>query len=388
MKKLILIGMLISTTLLNIITTNDKPYVLAKAGTEDQEITQPRRDEFVQVEGTHFILKGKRFRFVGSNTYYLIYTSRKNIDQILENSSRMNLKVIRTWAFGEGKNYLQTTPGVYREETLQNLDYLLAKAGELGLKRILTLVNNWKDYGGMDQYVNWSDTAKDHNDFYADNNCKRWFKNHVTMLLNRKNTLNGRIYKKDSTIFAWELANEARAPLDLSGDVIQAWIEEMGTYIKKIDPNHLVTTGLEGFYNERKSYDWKRNGSQGTDFVRNHKINAVDFAVFHLWPEHWQMDLEESVEWVKEHIKAHSLINKPVILEEFGKKRDVDLSTTARDELYIAILNKVCEGNSGGALFWAYYHAGYPDYDGYGVYTKDSSTTKIISDFAKKMTGY
>jgi mannan endo-1,4-beta-mannosidase len=392
MKKLILIAILLSTTLLhNMTTANDEPYTLAEGDTKDQESIQPKEDEFVRVEGTHFILKGKRFRFVGSNTYYLgLYlTSREIVDRILEDNSRMGVRVIRTWAFGDGENYLQTAPGVYREEIFQNLDYLLAKADKLGghLKTLLTFGNNWKDYGGIDQYVNWSDTASDHNDFYTDDNCKKWFKNHISTILNRKNTINGRVYRLDPTIFAWQLANELRAPGDRSGDLIQAWIEEMSTYIKTIDPNHLVATGLEGFYRERNSNDWKRDGSQGTDFVRNHNVKAIDFAVFHLWPEHWQMSLEESIEWVEEHIeKAHSVINKPVILEEFGEKRNEDLSTRTRDEFYKAVLNKIYHANAGGALFWAFYHDGYPDYDRYGVYTKDSSTTEIISNFAKKMT--
>jgi mannan endo-1,4-beta-mannosidase len=392
MKGRTVISLLISIMLFNstVITIgSNKSYAASGDGIEYGDSIRPREDEFVRVEGLHFILKNKRFRFVGSNTYYLMYTSQKNIDQILENSSRMNLRVIRTWVFGEGENFLQTAPGIYREEVLQTLDYILVKANELGLKLILTLVNNWKDYGGMNQYVQWSDTARNHNDFYTDGNCRIWFKNHVSTIINRKNTINGKFYKEETTIFAWELTNEARAPGDQSGNVLQDWIDEMSTYIKTIDPNHLVTTGLEGFYRGGPRFDWRRNGSQGTDFVSNHKVPAVDFAVFHLWPEHWHMNLQESIAWIREHIeKAHSIINKPIILEEFGKKRDEALSITTRDEFYEATLDIVYKTNTGGVLFWAHYHDDYPDYDGYGIYIKDRSTTEIIKNFANKMTTY
>ena len=33
------------------------------------------------------------------------------------------------------------------------LDYVLAQAGALGLKLVIPFVNNWNDFGGMDQYV-------------------------------------------------------------------------------------------------------------------------------------------------------------------------------------------------------------------------------------------
>lgn len=35
---------------------------------------------------------------------------------------------------------------------LQKLDYVLAAAKTRGIKLVLTLVNNWSQFGGMDQY--------------------------------------------------------------------------------------------------------------------------------------------------------------------------------------------------------------------------------------------
>lgn len=35
---------------------------------------------------------------------------------------------------------------------LQKLDYVLAAARTRGLKLVLCLVNNWKEFGGIDQY--------------------------------------------------------------------------------------------------------------------------------------------------------------------------------------------------------------------------------------------
>ena len=39
---------------------------------------------------------------------------------------------------------LQVTPGVYNESLFQDFDYVVAKAGSLGLKLIPVLANNWE----------------------------------------------------------------------------------------------------------------------------------------------------------------------------------------------------------------------------------------------------
>ena len=82
-------------------------------------------------------------------------------------------------------------PGVYSETVFQGLDYALNKADELGIRLILPLVNNWDDYGGMNQYVAWdatyggAPTASVHDDFYTDSDIKTWYKDHVAAVLNR-----------------------------------------------------------------------------------------------------------------------------------------------------------------------------------------------------------
>lgn len=62
----------------------------------------------------------------------------------------------------------------------------------------------------MDRFVNWSSTAKTKNDFYTDQECRTMYKKHLNTFVHRKNTINGRIYKEDPTIFYWNLMNEPR----------------------------------------------------------------------------------------------------------------------------------------------------------------------------------
>lgn len=44
---------------------------------------------------------------------------------------------------------------MYNIPAFDSLDYAIYKAGQLGIRLVLALVNNWPDYGGMQQYVKW-----------------------------------------------------------------------------------------------------------------------------------------------------------------------------------------------------------------------------------------
>jgi mannan endo-1,4-beta-mannosidase len=48
------------------------------------------------------------------------------------------------------------------------------------------------------------------------------YKNFLTALVTRVNTVTGVAYRDDPTIFAWELINEPRVSHDHSGNVLQA----------------------------------------------------------------------------------------------------------------------------------------------------------------------
>jgi mannan endo-1,4-beta-mannosidase len=116
--------------------------------------------EFVTAAHGGFRVGGRPFRFGGTNTYYLHQQSHYMIDMALDDASAMGLRVVRAWAFadGAGGSYtaLQPAPYVYDNAAFDSLDYAVYKAGQLGIRLVLALVNNWPDYGGMAQYVKWS----------------------------------------------------------------------------------------------------------------------------------------------------------------------------------------------------------------------------------------
>ena len=50
--------------------------------------------------------------------------------------------------------------------------------------------------------------------------------------------VNGRVYKNDPTVMAWDLMNEPRCTG--CADSVQTWIANMSAFIKSIDSNHMV----------------------------------------------------------------------------------------------------------------------------------------------------
>lgn len=77
-----------------------------------------------------------------------------------------------------------------------------------------------------------------------------------------------------------------------------------------------------------------------------------------------------------------------MLAEEFGAKRYYD-SLSQRDELFSAVFAitqaEMLDNSSavGGDLFWLLSAAGVPDYDGYTIYLRDTSTAQIIREHAR-----
>jgi mannan endo-1,4-beta-mannosidase len=195
---------------------------------------------FVRVCGTRFTLRGRPWAIAGANCHYAQSWASDGgacaatVDALLHAAaSRMHglglgLNTLRVWAFNDGDagggawHPLQTGPGVFSEAGLRGLDFVVARAAAHGLRLILSLLNYWPDYGGMDQYLRWCCPAPppcaDDDDveqrralFYSDAACRAAFLAAAAALTGRVNTLTGVRYRDDPAILAWELCNEVRA---------------------------------------------------------------------------------------------------------------------------------------------------------------------------------
>ena len=381
-------------------------------------------DDFVRRDGPELRLDGHQFRFAGSNQYYLMYKSPFMVDDVLQTAATQGFDVMRVWGsldVGDPNDNSTSIAGGPKEGVylhywdvaaqkpafndgangLQRLDYIVAKAGQLGLKLVIPFVNNWNDFGGIDQYVRWRDLSSPgvtryHDTFYTDRVIRGWYRDWISHLLNHTNSLTGVKYKNDPTIMTWELANEPRCKSAGAYDVSPAcntstltrWADEMSTYVKSIDRNHLVSVGDEGFYCHPGASDWTDNCGEGVDTEAFTRLPNVDVMSFHLYPDSWGMTADWGTSWIKSHFAAARRIGKPAMLGEFGLK-----DKSVRNPVYKTWLDSAFWSGGTGALYWLLSGKQddgslYPDYDGFTVYCPSPVCT-TISNFGKQMdTGF
>ncbi|KAJ4713857.1 Mannan endo-1,4-beta-mannosidase-like protein [Melia azedarach] len=317
---------------------------------------------FVQTKGTQFILNGSPFLLNGFNSYWIMVmasepSQRSKVSDVFSQAAAAGLSVCRTWAFSDGDHYggLQTSPGVYNEHVFQGLDFVISEARKYGIRLILSLTNNYNDYGGRRQYVDWAKAAgvsvNNEDDFYTNEVVKGYYKNNVKKILTRINTFTKIAYKDDPMIMAWELMNEPRCQADYSGKTLNGWVQEMASYVKSIDNKHLLEVGMEGFYGDsipdRKQFN---PGYQvGTDFISNHLIKEIDFATIHAYPDQWLPGQNSYAQmlflqrWLTSHwTDSRTILRKPLIFSEFGKSsKDSGFSISARDSFLNAIYTNI-----------------------------------------------
>jgi mannan endo-1,4-beta-mannosidase len=262
--------------------------------------------------------------------------------------------------------------------------------------------------GGAIAYVKWAHQAGERGpegrllhrreDFFTSDLCRGWFKALATKLATRINTITGVAYKDDPTIFAWELCNEPRYQGDSSGDVLQAWTEEMAAHVKSVDPNHMLTVGSEGFYgaaSPSRAGDNPISGAakMGVDFARNFAVRELDFACVHIWADLWlytgESDKLEFLDrWITGHLEeARDTFDKPVILEEFGKWRPLGVRDVFFERAFAGAVAGPASNvpsHAAGALFWHADPDGYPhDEDGFSVrLPSDSGTAQVVATAA------
>jgi len=400
-----------------------------------------RRQEIVGRSATRLVDRGQTFYTPFANQYYLWYKPSFMADEILSDAHQLGLNAIRLFIFCEGTSKdgycFQPQAGQYDEATFQKLDYVLYRAGRLGVRLILPLVNNWDDgFGGMRQYVNWAKQAdlasipedlraswletvslnsltpgspefrlyqRYHDLFYTNAHARELYQRYIEHVLSRVNHFTGRMYKENPTILMWELANESRCESDSSGATVHAWLTEMAAFLKQRDPNHLLSTGEEGWYRDpSRPGDFRYNGQQGVDYLTDHQVPGIDACSFHLYPPEYGLDEPGARQWIASHVAdCHRLIGKPVYFGEFGMK--VDRQASARTD---EVLHTFATDPEGWATQWGYrasdpvwvdqpakdghgaiqYHTDVPI--GPGAATLDAAGSKTYSDPGISVSGF
>ncbi|MGN1281339.1 MAG: cellulase family glycosylhydrolase [Succinivibrio sp.] len=354
---------------------------------------------FVVQQGSKLMLNGKEYRIAGTNNYYMHYGELSMIRDVLNDAQQMGINTIRVWGFMDGVNHghsMQIKPGVYEADGVSNsydkLDFTVAEAKKRGIRVVIALTNNWGDFGGIPQYVEWFN-AKHHDDFYRDDKIKECFKAYVKNLITHKNKYTGVENFKESAIMTWELANEPRAQSDKSGRTLYNWAKEMSDYVRTLAPNQLIALGTEGFFARANNDDWCYNGNDGIDWDKNITLPNINYGTLHLYPETWvKPEIEQwGSKWIRDHAVAARRADKPVVLEEYGVTATAPIDRAFVYKRWTDVSYK--EGLA-GTMFWILTSSDpnqadrlYPDYDGFRVLNDGSLTAQIITEHNLKLQG-
>ncbi|EPS42619.1 hypothetical protein H072_3376 [Dactylellina haptotyla CBS 200.50] len=377
-----------------------------------------KKRDFPYANGNKFGLNGLDFYFAGSNAYYLPF-SNNYADNLagLTAARKVGLKVMRTWCFNDRNATFDPNglPKYYPDDTgtwftewnngavtintgadgLQKLDAVVKAAEDADMKLVMTLTNNWADYGGMDMYtINLG--YKYHDDFYTKPEIISKFKDYIKVVVQR--------YKNSKAIFSWQLGNEPRCGADGTRNLprspdcnvatIHAWVLDISAYIKSLDPDHMVSVGSEGAFNHPSDPDWAYNGADGTDFEGELAAPNVDYGTFHLYPDWWSKTPAWGTQWIKDHAAAGRAANKPVVFEEYGwltpdKRLEYlgQVSPYTRLEVIKEWQETSIAELVAGDQYWQFGWYGWsygPNYnDGFTIYLNDTEAGELVNKHAR-----
>lgn len=394
--------------------------------------------DFVTVSGGEFMLRGEPYRFVGTNLWYGPITAskgeggnRSRLTTELDSLQALGIDNLRILAGGEGNRTidchiepnLQTAPGVYDENLLEGLDYLLAELERRDMRAVIYLNNSWEWSGGYGTYLEWSghgEAPLPNRDgyqayvshvrkFMTDSVARSMYADHVRHLVTRISSITGKPYKDSPAIMSWQICNEPRCFDKANKELFYEWLTETGRLIKSLDSNHLVSTGSEGTYGCEVDIEL---------WARIHNSDAIDYANIHIWPYNWRWVTAETLDSdipiacanTAIYIARHRMLTKkPLVLEEFGYPRDsmeiaVGSSTDARDSYYRFVLGQLTENNQlNGINFWGWGGSATPahrtwqpgdEYTAdpaqepqglYSVFSSDISTKNVIRNAARSI---
>ena len=408
-------------------------------------------DDIITVKDGQFIRNGEPYYFVGTNFWYGAILgsegeggNRERLVRELDFMKSHGIDNLRVLVGGEGENgllgkiepNLQPEPGVYNDDVLAGLDFLMMELGKRGMTAVLYFNNAWEWSGGYTQYVAWANNTPvlvprvdgwfSYNafagEFVRNERAKELFFNHLRYIITRTNRYTGIKYIEDPAIFSWQICNEPRAFSSKEQDNKEAfaeWIAASAKLIRSLDPNHMISTGSEGFY----GCEWDMALCE-----RIHALDEVSYINCHVWPYNWKWmrgdnmvaDLDRSCANTKEYIDMHiglgHSINKPVVVEEFGMPRDnMDFHkgspVVCRDKYYTFVFDLILKdkeqnGPFAGCNFWSWggfaktnvedheYWAKGDDYTGdpaqeqqglNSIFFEDRSTLNIIREANRRL---
>jgi mannan endo-1,4-beta-mannosidase len=308
-------------------------------------------DDFVTRSGTKLSLSGQPYQFTGLNIYnansrdncwYTLGEVNPEVGPALHRTlARLGPgnEVFRAWFFQS----LATTDGVRDWSAFDNT---LATARRHGIKIVATLGNQWWHCEG------WANAA----DGYK---SERWYQSGYKTLPGAPGMPSsyrrwvGEVvsrYKDDPTILAWQLMNEAEAQTAHDGTcsstataTLKAFTADMASFVKQIDPNHLLSLGTIGT---------GQCGGAGDDYKDLHSVPGIDLCEYH----DYQPEAMPGDRWngMAVRLSQCNELGKPLFVGELGIKTSAVGTLLARAALLNAKLAAQFRAGLVGALAWTW----------------------------------
>ncbi|MCI0513866.1 hypothetical protein L0128_11690 [candidate division KSB1 bacterium] len=262
------------------------------------------------------------------------------IRDLLGTLNRLGARATRTFSLSvyspadQGLPVYISARRTYNETAFRCLDLVIAFGHEYDVRLIIPLIASQSFYGirGVDEFAALA--GKPPGSFWTDPEVKADFRHFLDFILNRRNTVNGLLYKDDPAILAWQLGNEFGS---YAGDRglddaawrprILAWSLEMAAYMKSVDPRHLIM---------------EAGGVDRAALINDPNIDIISEHLYEYWNRlggrPWE--LAPLARIARQDCQG----KKPLIVDEFG------LGST--ENLY-ALMQTIRETGIVGGLMWS-----------------------------------
>lgn len=321
-------------------STSTKKLLEQAASTPTPTQTATSNQSFVKISGSDFLVENQPLRFIGANAPYFGFYKEfgLSIDDGIKTAQQSGLRVLRI--------YMGMNDTIWGAKSIEDYDLILDIAAKYGIYVIINLGDGCcysneprEDYFKRLPFADFSNEGNLTN-----------FEKFIRTIVLHKNSINGRIYRDDPTILAWDIMNEPAVELFTPAE-LTSWLEKMTTFIKSIDPNHLLTIGINtspGIYSTSGEHYTALN------------VPGLDYFSFHFNTSFSSAE-ESQLDSIRYRVEMLRSMGKPVVMEEFGAgSRRILPDNISAEELkdwvlvYKTQLDTAFSAGAAGALFWGW----------------------------------
>ena len=330
----------------------------------------------------------------GVNSYPLLQLAGQGnwdaVREVLGQARALGRPFVRTHAFmdvGDNPARLRDDRGAVRDAGLAVLDALLAEAARMRVRLLFVLESNWpvEGHGGAEAVVRavapGENLPKDA--FWSEPRALAAQEAMIAAIVGRTNSVTGRAYRDDPTVFAWELANEPSC-IDFvwcDGETLPSWAKRMGEAVRAAGARQPVAWGGAGY-----------RGQFGEDLEAIAASGGVDVLTLHVYARRLPASdtrardvlidaaVSAAVVVMRDRARLAARFEMPLLIEELGYEppRSAQNRDAERAGALTSLLDVAAE--LGVPTFpWMIAESDRPDEDGFLIRPDDTATLRALT---------